>query len=71
MQASWKNVTVTGTTYYLALRSMPEYDYKNEIGQLKNGTVIQIRPDIRSSVYVWAYASTLRKEGWVNGDYVK
>ena len=70
-QATWKTVKVTGTTYYLALRSRPEYDYKNEIGRLVNGTVIQIRTDIRSNVYVWAYSSTLRSEGWVNGDYVE
>ena len=68
-QAKWKWVTVTGTKNYLAIRSIPEYDYYNEIGKFKNGDRIQIRPDITSGVYV--YASGNKLQGWVNGKYVK
>ncbi|MBR0397168.1 MAG: hypothetical protein IJI10_02765 [Eubacterium sp.] len=71
ISGSWKWVTVTGTKNYLALRNAPAYDDKNEIGKLQNGTKIQIRADITSGAYVWAYASNLNKEGWVNANYVK
>ncbi len=67
--SKWKEAVVKGTTYYLALRSQAAYDDSNEIGKLHNGDVIKVRPDIKSSVYIWANA--LGKEGWVNGDYVK
>ena len=70
-QATWRWVTVTGTKNYLAIRTAPAYDDKNEIGRLYNGTKIQIRNDLRSGAYVWAYASSINKEGWVNGNYVK
>ena len=68
---SWKWVTVTGTKNYLAIRNAAAYDEKNEIGKLYNGTKIQIRPDVRSGAYVWAYASSINREGWVNATYVK
>ena len=68
---SWKWVIVTGTKHYLAIRTAPTYDDKNEIGKVYNGTKIQIRPDVRSGAYVWAYASTIDTEGWVNGSYVQ
>ncbi len=66
---SYKNAVVYGTKHYLALRNAPAYDEKNEIGKLHNGDVIQVRKDIKSSVYIWAKA--LGKEGWVNGNYVQ
>ena len=67
----WRLGTVTGTKNYLAIRNAAAYDDKNEIGKLYNGTKIQIRPDLKSGAYVWAYASSINKEGWVNGNYVK
>ncbi len=69
-QASWQWVTVTGTKHYLAIRNAAAYDSSNEIGKLYNGTKIQIRPDVRNGAYVWAYASNLNLEGWVNANYV-
>ena len=66
----WKWVTVTGTKHYLAIRNAAAYDEKNEIGKIYNGTQIQIRPDVRNGAYVWAYASSINKEGWVNASYV-
>ena len=68
---SWSWVTVSGVKNYLALRNAPAYDEKNEIAQLHNGDRIQIRNDIKSGAYVWAYASSVNKEGWVNASYVK
>lgn len=68
---TWKWVTVSGTKNYLAIRTAPAYDSKNEIGKVYNGTRIQIRTDIKSGAYVWAYASSINKEGWVNASYVK
>ena len=71
LQPTWKWVTVSGTKNYLALRPAPASDEKNEIGMLHNGDLIQIRPDVVSGAYVWAYASNINKEGWVNASYVR
>ncbi|MBR0398664.1 MAG: hypothetical protein IJI10_10405 [Eubacterium sp.] len=71
IQASWRWVTVTGTKNYLAIRNEAAYDSSNEIGALHNGDRIQIRDDLRNGAYVWAYASQLNLEGWVNGNYVR
>ena len=60
--------TVTRTKFYLALRSVPEYDDANEIGKLHNGDVIKVNPKIKDAPYIKARA--LGTEGWVNGDYV-
>ena len=70
-QATWRWVTVTGTKNYLAVRNEAAYDERNEIGALYNGDRIQIRNDLRNGAYVWAYASQLNLEGWVNGNYVQ
>ena len=67
----WKWVTVTGTKHYLAIRNAAAYDEKNEIGKIYNGTQIQIRPDVRNGAFVWAHASNIDKEGWVNANYVQ
>ena len=67
---TWKWATVSGTKNYLAIRNAAGYESSNEIGRLYNGTKIQIRPDVRNGAYVWAYASSINKEGWVNASYV-
>ena len=63
-------------TGWLAMRSDPIYDYKNEIGKLYNGDDVQIigngsgvGSDGRS--YVWVYSPKLGKSGWVNDSFLK
>lgn len=74
MNGPWKKVANLQTGW-LALRSEPVYDYKNEIGQLYNGDEVQIigngsglSSDGRS--YVWVYAKKLNKSGWVNDAFL-
>ena len=70
---SWRKAVVTGSTtyapHYLALRSAPSYNDKNEIGKLYHGDALEVSPDIQAYPYIWARA--LGKEGWVNGNYIK
>ena len=70
---TWKKATVIGdTTYYphyLALRSAPEYDDKNEKAKLYHGDALEVKPSIKANGYIWARAKG--KEGWVNRSYVK
>lgn len=65
---SYKSAVVKGTTYYLALRSEPVYDDKNEIGKLHNGDVIKVRTDLKTGPYI--YAKALGKQGWVDSNYL-
>ena len=74
MSGPWMKVKNLQTGW-LALRSEPVYDYKNEIGQLFNGDDVQIIgngtglcEDGRS--YVWVYSPKLNKSGWVNDQFI-
>ena len=62
--------TVTGTTYYLALRSDPSYKFENEIGMLKNGETVYVQKT-GYGAYVYVYAPSLDKYGYVNANYLK
>ncbi len=62
--------TVTGTTYYLALRSDASYRFENEIGKLKNGETVYVQKT-GYGAYVYVYAPTLDKYGYVNANYLK
>ncbi len=67
-------------TGWLALRSEPCYDYRNEIGQLYNGDEVQIignsaitdndfdKAPVTS--YTWVYSPRLNKSGWVNSRFI-
>lgn len=62
--------TVTGVTYYLALRSEPRYDWTNEIGKLYNGESVEVI-DTSLGDYWYVYAPTLGMYGYVNYDYLR
>ena len=62
--------TVTGTKNYLALRSSAKYSDKNVIGKLYNGEQVIITGGWDGD-YVWVYAPSLDKSGFVNGKYLK
>lgn len=70
-------VTVRGLqTGYLALRTAPNYDYKNEIrgSESGNGQPLQITggyaagPDGRT--YVWVYNPRSGMSGWTNAQFL-
>lgn len=54
---------------YLALRTQPSYDDRNEIGELYTGDTVMVlsKPD---STYWWVYAPKYGKEGYVNRNYL-
>ena len=58
-------------TGWLALRTAPKYDPKNEIGQLYNGEEVQVYYDCTRNGYTWVYFPKLNKSGWVNSNFVK
>ena len=65
---------------WLALRSEPRYDYRNEIGQLYNDDEVQIigndaitEHDFDKAEYTvctWVYSKRLNKSGWVNSRFI-
>ena len=58
-------------TGWLALRTEPKYDPKNEIGQLYNGEEVQIIGGDTDNGYTWVYFEKLNKSGWVNNLFIK
>ena len=63
-EGPWKSVKVERG--YLALRSAPAYSDANEIGKLFNTQQVQIVGNESGNGYVWVWAPTLGKSGWVN-----
>ena len=61
--------TVTGTTYYLALRNQARYDHRNEIGKLYNGEQVYVT-DASGKTYWYVYAPTLGLYGYVDSRYL-
>ena len=55
----WKWAMASVDKGYLALRSAPAYDFKNEKVKIVNGTALQINPDKTDGEY-----------GWVNSNYI-
>ena len=58
---------VTGTTNYLALRTEPRTDSRNEIGKLHNGDTFYVTS--RSGGYAYGY-TVLGIYGYVNANYL-
>jgi len=73
--------TVSGIqTGYLALRSDPSYNARNEIGQLNNGDRVKVCGndaitdhdfDKGYTSYTWVYSPRLNKSGWVNSRFIR
>lgn len=56
---------------YLALRTEKKFDKNNEIGKLYTGDIVITCPtNGDESEYRYVYSPTLRKHGYVNGDYL-
>ena len=65
---------------WLALRSEPRYDYRNEIGQLYNGDEVQIIgndaityddfDNAPTTAYIWVYSKRLNMSSWVNSRFI-
>ncbi len=54
---------------YLALRSEPHYDSRNEIGQLHSGDIVTV-DRYEEGDYWWVSAQKLNKSGYVNKNYL-
>ena len=54
---------------YLALRTAPSYNEKNEIGELYTGDVVNVL-DKSNGQYWWVYSYKYGKKGYVNKDYL-
>ena len=54
---------------YLALRTAKAYDYRNEIGELYTGDVVQVLNQ-DSGDYWYVYSPKLNKSGYVNKNYL-
>ena len=70
-----EKVVMNLKTGWLALRTSPNYDPANEIGQLFNDDIAQIigngsGPDDNGQSYVWVYSKRLDKSGWVNDKFI-
>ncbi len=72
--------TVRVEKNYLALRSDPSYKYENEIGKLYTGDKVKVCGNGAFSPhdfgggyteYIWVYAPTLNKSGWVNANFLR
>ena len=61
--------TVSVATGYLALRTSPSYDSRNEIGCLYTGDTVEVL-DSSGSTYWWVYSPKLNKSGYVNKNYL-
>ena len=62
--------TVKVDSGYLALRTAPAYESRNEIGQLYTGDVVDVQDSFSNSTYWWVYSSKLNRSGWVNKNYL-
>ena len=69
VQAQGGTYTVTGTKHYLALRTAPAYDSRNEIGKLYNGETVTVQ-DTSNKTYWYVYSPKLGKSGYVNKKYL-
>jgi hypothetical protein len=64
----WKWALANIDRGYLALRSAPDYDFRNEKVKIVNGTALEINPDKTDGEYVYAYFNG--EYGWVNLNYI-
>ena len=68
------NAGATKTVYvqssYLALRTAPDYNAGNEIGQLYTGDTVQLIGGATSGSYVQVYSPKYGTTGWVNAGFL-
>lgn len=65
---SGKEMTVEGTSNYLALRTEPSYESSNEIGELNNGEKVIV--ESYAGNYAYVYAPSLGQYGYVNANFL-
>ena len=66
-RGTWKTVYVASG--YLALRDVPTYDSRDEIGQLYTGDRVQIEGEATGS-YIYVYSPKYGTSGWVNAGFL-
>ena len=66
-RGTWKTVYVASG--YLALRDVPTYDSRDEIGQLYTGDRVQIEGEASGS-YIYVYSPKYGTSGWVNAGFL-
>ena len=67
--STYSDYKVSVASGYLALRSAPSYDTKNEIGELYTGDIVTVK-DTSNSQYWWVYSDKYKTHGYVNKDYL-
>ena len=55
---------------YLALRTAPSYDEKNEIGELYTGEMVRLIDSKANKNYWWVFSPKHNKRGYVNKNYL-
>lgn len=66
---NYGDYTVRVDKGYLALRTAPAYDDRNEIGKLHTGDVVIVK-DKSQGTYWWVYSTRLDRSGYVNKNYL-
>ena len=61
--------TVSVAKGYLALRTAPAYDERNEIGELYTGDTVVVK-DKSNGTYWWVYSPKYNRNGYVNKNYL-
>ena len=61
--------TVSVASGYLALRTEPSYDSRNEIGQLYSGDTVEVK-EKTNDTYWWVYSPKYGRNGYVNRNYL-
>ncbi len=63
--------TVSVAKGYLALRTAPAYDERNEIGELYTGDTVRVKVENKTSgTYWWVYSPKYGRSGYVNRNYL-
>ena len=68
---SWRTYSVKVDSGYLALRTHPSYDSRNEIGQLYTGDVVSVLDASSDQDYWVVYSYKYSRRGWVNQHYLR
>lgn len=70
-ERSWRTYSVKVDSGYLALRTNPSYDSRNEIGELYTGDVVDVLDACSNPDYWVVYSYKYGRSGWVNRHYLR
>lgn len=68
---AWRTYSVKVDSGYLALRTNPSYDSRNEIGELYTGDVVSVLDASSDPDYWVVYSYKHGRSGWVNRHYLR